>query len=43
MFVIKMLELFIDKQKAYNHSNYVHERCIVDKASIGKWFLAIFG
>ena len=29
-----MLELFINKQKPYNHSNYVHERWIVIKLQL---------
>ena len=33
-FFIKMLELFINKQKPYNHSNYVHERWIVIKLQL---------
>ena len=35
-FFIKILELFINKQKPYNHSNYVHERWIVIKFQHGK-------
>ena len=29
-----MLELFINKQKPYNHSYYVHEIWIIDKLKL---------
>ena len=34
MSLIKMLELFINKQKPYNHSNYVHEKWIIAKLKL---------
>ena len=42
-FLIKMLELFLNKWEPYKHSNYIHKRWITVKFQIGKWFSAKSG
>ena len=39
MTLIKILELFINKQKSYNHSNYVHEKWIIAKLKLKNNFM----